>query len=300
MINRRTFGKIAFASTSTALIANSSSFAIAPVKRTGKSLIKLSLAAYSFRKYLEFKGTNKPTMTLEQFAEYASEQGLGAIEPTSYYFPDTSKEFFPKYKAFCTKLGLDISGSAVGNNFCIPDAAKLKEQMTSVNEWVERCSILGCKTIRIFAGTIAKGDTEEKAKERCINAIGQACDYAAKFGVILALENHGGITASVEQILSIVKSINHPYFGVNLDTGNFHTADPYGDLAKLAPYAVTVQVKTEIQKAGQKKEDADLKKLVEILKGVNYRGYMALEYEANEEPKIGVPKALEELKKLVN
>jgi sugar phosphate isomerase/epimerase len=299
MINRRTFGKIAFASTSTTLIANNSSFAIEPVKRTGKSLIKLSLAAYSFRKYLEFKGTNKPTMTLEQFAEYASEQGLGAIEPTSYYFPDTSKEFFPKYKAFCTKLGLDISGSAVGNNFCIPDAAKLKEQMTSVNEWVERCSILGCKTIRIFAGTIAKGDTEEKAKERCINAIGQACDYAAKFGVILALENHGGITASVEQILSIVKSINHPYFGVNLDTGNFHTADPYGDLAKLAPYAVTVQVKTEIQKTGQKKEDADLKKLVEILKAVNYRGYMALEYEANEEPKTGVPKALEELKKLV-
>lgn len=300
MINRRTFGKIAFASTSTCLIVNNSSLAIEPVKRTGKSLIKLSLAAYSFRKYLEFKGTNKPTMTLEQFAEYASEQGLGAIEPTSYYFPDTSKEFFPKYKAFCTKLGLDISGSAVGNNFCIPDAAKLKEQMTSVNEWVERCSILGCKTIRIFAGTIAKGDTEEKAKERCINAIGQACDYAAKFGVILALENHGGITASVEQILSIVKSINHPYFGVNLDTGNFHTADPYGDLAKLAPYAVTVQIKTEIQKAGQKKEDADLKKLVEILKGVNYRGYMALEYEANEEPKIGVPKALEELKKLVS
>jgi sugar phosphate isomerase/epimerase len=285
MINRRTFGKIALASTSTALIANNSSFAIEPVKRTGKSLIKLSLAAYSFRKYLEFKGTNKPTMTLEQFAEYASEQGLGAIEPTSYYFPDTSKEFFPKYKAFCSKLGLDISGSAVGNNFCIPDAAKLKEQMTSVNEWVERCSILGCKTIRIFAG---------------INAIGQACDYAAKFGVILALENHGGITASAEQILSIVKSINHPYFGVNLDTGNFHTADPYGDLAKLAPYAVTVQIKTEIQKAGQKKEDADLKKLVDMLKAVNYRGYMALEYEANEEPKTGVPKALEELKKLVS
>jgi len=299
MFNRRTFTKIAFASTTGTLLANNSSFAIDPVKRTGKSLIKLSLAAYSFRKYLEFKGTNKPTMALEQFAEYASEQGLGAIEPTSYYFPDTSKEFFPKYKAFCTKLGLDISGSAVGNNFCIPDAAKLKEQMNSVNEWVERCSILGCKTIRIFAGTIAKGDTEDKAKERCINAIGQACDYAAKFGIILALENHGGITASAEQILHIVKSINHPFFGVNLDTGNFHTADPYGDLAKLAPYAVTVQIKTEIQKAGQKKEDADLKKLVEILKAVNYRGYMALEYEADEEPKIGVPKALEELKKLI-
>jgi len=117
--------------------------------------------------------------------------------------------------------------------------------------------------------------------------------------VILALENHGGITASAEQLLYLVKSIKHPYFGVNLDTGNFHTADPYGDLEKLAPYAVTVQVKTEIQKAGQKKEDADLKRIVDMLKKINYRGYLALEYEAAEEPKVGVPKALEELKKLV-
>ncbi len=299
MLNRRNFGKLALVTSTATLLNSTKSLAIDPIQRNGKPLIKLSLAAYSFRKYLDFK-TKKPSMTLEEFAQFAAEQGLGAIEPTSYYFSDTSKEYFSKYKVFCAKLGLDIHGSAVGNNFCIPDAAKLKEQMASVNEWVERCSMMGCKTIRIFAGTIAKGDTEEKAKERCLNAIGQACDYAAKFGVILALENHGGITASADQLLYFVKAINHPNFGVNLDTGNFHTADPYGDLAKVAPYAVTVQIKTEIQKAGMKKEDADLKKLVEILRSVNYRGYMALEYEADEEPKLGVPKALTELKKLTN
>ena len=299
MLNRRQFAQTAVAASAGSMLNHGPIQAIEPVSRQGKHLIKLSLAAYSFRKYLDIKGKTPPTMTLLEFAKYTAEQGLGAIEPTSYYFSDVSNNFMSKYKVECAKLGLDISGSAVGNNFCIPDSDKLKEQQASVNSWIERCSILGAKTIRIFAGTVSKGDSEEKARERCLNAIGQACDYAAKFGVILALENHGGITASAEQLLYLVKSIKHPYFGVNLDTGNFHTADPYGDLEKLAPYAVTVQVKTEIQKAGQKKEDADLKRIVDMLKKINYRGYLALEYEAAEEPKVGVPKALAELKKLV-
>ena len=68
----------------------------------------------------------------------------------------------------------------------------------------------------------------------------------------LALENHGGITATPDQILQLVKAVDAPNFGVNLDTGNFHGADPYADLAELAPYAVNVQVKTEICRKGQK------------------------------------------------
>ena len=66
-------------------------------------------------------------------------------------------------------------------------------------------------------------------------AIQEACDYAAKYGIFLALENHGGITATIDQMLTIVKAVKHDWFGVNLDTGNFHTADPYADLAKIAP-----------------------------------------------------------------
>ena len=82
--------------------------------------------------------------------------------------------------------------------------------------------------------------------------------YAAEKGVVLALENHGGITETPEQLLALVRAIDGPNFGVNLDTGNFHGDDPYADLAKLAPYAVNVQVKTEISRKGKPKEDADL------------------------------------------
>jgi sugar phosphate isomerase/epimerase len=156
--------------------------------------------------------------------------------------------------------------------------------------------LLGGKTLRIFAGTVEKTDTEEKARERVVAAIQEACDHAATFGVYLALENHGGITSTPEQILALVKAVKHDWFGVNLDTGNFHTEDPYADLARIAPYAVNVQVKTEIQAAGKKKEEADLKKLIGMLRDAGYRGYVALEYEAAEDPKTAVPRHAAERK----
>lgn len=282
-------------------LAAASAQAIGPIQRgMQRPHLRLSLAAYSFRTYLDLNRKPKPAMTLDDFADLAASLELDAIEPTAYYFGDTSPAYLASLKARCTRLGLDISGSAVGNNFCTTDATKMKEQMAYVKAWTERASLLGAKTVRIFAGNIDKGDTEDKARARCVAAIEEACEHAGKFGVLLALENHGGITGTADQILSIVQAVKSDWFGVNLDTGNFHTADPYADLARLAPYAVTVQIKTEIQPAKGKKEEADLGRKIEILRTAGYRGYIALEYEAAEDAKSAVPKAISQLKKLIS
>ncbi len=271
--------------------------AIEPFRRGGKPQMRLSLAAYGFRDYLTGKRT--PRMTLDDFVDLAAALGLDAVEPTSYYFTDTSPAYLARLKGRCTRLGLDVSGTAVGNDFCAPEAEKLKQQLASVKQWAERASLLGCKTVRIFAGSVKKGDTEEKARRRCAAAIEEACDHAGKVGVYLALENHGGLTETCDQILALVRSVRHDWFGVNLDTGNFHSADPYADLARLAPYAVVVQIKTEIKRAGRPKEDADLKRILDILRGVTYRGYVALEYEAAEDPRTAVPRHVAALRRLL-
>ena len=126
----------------------------------------------------------------------------------------------------------------------------------------------------------------------------EVCDHARQFGIYMALENHGGIVTTAEQLLSIVREVQHEWFGVNLDSGNFRTADPYGDFARLAPYAVNVQFKTEVQYAGQKKQEADLGKFTSILKEARYRGYVALEYEAAEDPMTAIPRYLKKLQEL--
>jgi sugar phosphate isomerase/epimerase len=272
--------------------------AIDPIPRHGGPLLKLSLAAYSFRDHLT--GKKQPAMTLEDFASLAAKLGLPAVEPTSYYFKDTSPASLMKLKGHCTRLGLDISGGAVGNKFTEADPAKLKEEIRKTKEWTERYALLGAKAMRIFAGNAVKGEPEEQTRARCIEAIQEVCDHAARFGVYMALENHGGIVTTAEQLLTIVKAVKHDWFGVNLDTGNFKSADPYADLEALVPYAVNVQVKTEIQRKGQKKEDADLRRLVAILTAARYRGYVALEYEAAEDPHTAVPRHVKTLQALIS
>ncbi len=116
--------------------------------------------------------------------------------------------------------------------------------------------------------------------------------YAAERGVMLALENHGGgVTVTAEQLLRLVRDVDGPNFGVNLDTGNFHGQDPYAEIAVAAPYAVNVQVKTEIRRMGRSKEPADLGRVIGILREARYSGYIVLEYNAPEDPMTAVPRS---------
>jgi sugar phosphate isomerase/epimerase len=298
--SRRHFLQAAVAAGAVAGLGVSHAGAIEPIRRTGKAQFRLSLAAYSFRQFLNLKAQPKPAMTLDDFIDTAATMPLDAVELTAYYFPETSNQYLARLKGRCTRLGLDISGTAVGNNFCTPNATLYKQAVADVKAWIERTSRLGGKTLRIFAGNVQKGDNEDQARKRCVAAIQEVCEHAAEFGVLVALENHGGITADVEQMLTLVRAVKSEWFGVNLDTGNFHTADPYADLARLAPYAVVVQLKTEIRRAGQKTEEADLKRLLDMLRNVNYRGYVALEHEAAEDPKVAVPRHVATLRKRIS
>jgi len=285
-----------FIAASAALASSGVATAIEPIKRpSDKPDLKLSLAAYSMRQFLDLK---KGSMTLFDFIDFAAELPLDAVELTSYYWAETTDAYAEKLKAHAAKKKLAISGVPVGNNFCLKDEAKHKAQIQSVKDWTERAAKVGATSVRIFAGNLEKGDTLEEAQKRVVAAIEECCAVAEKHGVMLAMENHGGITATPEQLLALVKPVKSKALGVNIDTGNFRTADPYADIAKIAPYGVVAQVKTEVSPGG-KTQEADLAKVVKILKDANFHGYVALEYEAKEDPKTAVPKYVKELRKLI-
>jgi sugar phosphate isomerase/epimerase len=307
-ITRRSFlsrASLALAGATSTAAMSPISWAVDAVRRVGKPQLMLSLAAYSFRQYFtEGKGTEAKAdpgrrIDMMKFVEYCAEQQCAA-ECTSYYFPARLTDGFLldlKRRAFL--LGVEISGTAVGNTFTHQPGAKRDAEIKLVKEWVDHAAVMGAPHIRVFAGN-AQGTSKEQAKELCIGALEECCDYAGRKGVVLGIENHGGIVAECQDLLDIVRAVKSPWCGINFDTGNFHTDDPYADLERIAPYAVNVQWKAEVQpRSAKQKQAADLKRIVKILREANYRGYIALEYEAAEDPWTAVPRLLKQMREVL-
>lgn len=255
--------------------------------------MRVGCAAYSFRQYLQ-----SGKLTLEDFLEKCVDMGLNGVELTAYYFPSTEDSYLHSLKKRAYLLGLDISGSAVGNNFCVADSAKRAEQVAMVKKWLEISVKLGAPCMRVFAGSVPSGHTEEEAKKWTVDAIKECAEVAEKLGVILALENHGGITSTAVRTVDLVKSVDSDWVKINLDTGNYRE-DPYVEIEYTTPYAVTAHAKTEMRDKSGQKIEADFGKIVKILNGCKYKGYLSIEYEAAEDPMTAVPRFAQRLKSLV-
>ncbi len=295
---RRFLARTALLGTAAPLAIASRARGIGPIGRTRPSHLKLSLAAYSFRDALA--GPNK-SMDLFGFVDLAADLGLDAVEPTSYYFPEKlAPDDLHRLKMHAFRLGLDVSGTAVMNDFCLPPGPDADKEVEHVRRWIGRAAELDAPVLRIMSGNWLQGTSDRELENRVVQRIESLLPHAVEEGVMLALENHGGgVTVTADQLLRLVHAVKGANFGVNLDTGNFHGPDPYAEIAECAPYAINVQVKTEIRRRGRSKEAADLARVVAILREAKYSGYVVLEYNAPENPRTAVPKYVKMLRSLI-
>lgn len=266
-------------------------------KSTPGAPFQLGLAAYSYRKYLQGAGKR---MTLLEFIRASAELGTDGVELTEYYFPKPiTPAFLREVKRTAHLWGQTITGTPIGNQFTFPAGADRDRQVETYQRWVDLSATLGSPAIRTFAGSAPKGLSEAEGRRNVIETLKGICDYAGERGVFVALENHGGVVAEPDGLLEIVQAVESPWLGINLDTGNFRTTDPYADLERCAPYAVTVQYKVEMFPKGGPAHPADFGRILKILRQAGYRGFVTLEYEAREEPQVAVPRYLREMRRLL-
>jgi len=208
---------------------------------------------------------------------------------------------------------VDLICLSIHQDFVDPDRAYRAQQIARTLHCIDLAHELGIPCIRLNTGRwnttpsfdklmenrgiepVLPGHTEDEGFQWCIESIGKCLGHAEKRGVVLALENHWGLSRTPEGLLRIVNAINSPWLGVLMDTGNF-LEDPYPKLEQIAPKTVFVQAKTYFGGGKWYKLDLDYERIARILAKVKYRGYISLEFEGNEAAKTAVPKSLDLLR----
>jgi sugar phosphate isomerase/epimerase len=291
-----------------------------PVKRTGGARFKLSLNAYSFDAALDtHKPRGKDAMDLMWLAGFCAEHNFDGLDATGYYFPgyydrkvpDDGAIFALKRRAF--DLGVAISGTGISNCFTTADKTARAKDADWVRQWIVVAAKLGAPVLRIYADSQSGAKTWEQlsggAKRADVEAwiaeeIRGCAEEAARHGVVLGVQNHGDFLKTGDDVLSLLKRIDSPWCGAIVDTGSFKADDPYAEIAKVAPYAVSWQIKQSAFGTGKDaaRTPADhLKKLFAIVRGCGYRGWLPIETLAPEgggayDPQTLVPKFLAEVR----
>lgn len=272
-----------------------------------KSRIKLSISSYS---YWHFKTEKFP---IEKVIDEAAKLGVEGIDILHRQMESEDNAYIQKLKRHAFLNGIAFTCLSIHQSFVSPDKEFLAKEIEHTKRCIELAARMGIPCLRLNSGRwgtiksfdelmkhrgiepILPGYTEDDGFKWCIESIEQCLPTAEKEGVLLALENHWGLCSTPEGQLRIKKAIDSPWLGILMDTGNF-LEDPYSKLEMIAPYTSFVQAKTYYGGGEWYTLDLDYKRIVDILRKVNYQGYISLEFEGKESPFSAVPKSIEMLR----
>jgi sugar phosphate isomerase/epimerase len=256
---------------------------------SGRPRLLSGCCAYSYRKYFE-----SGQMKMEDFILKAVELGIDGVDITTYWLKSTEPAYLVGLRHLAFKNGVPFSGAAIGTNMCEPDPQKRAQELEKIKSWVDATELLGASHLRVFGGELPEGASEEQGIRWVVETMKPACDYAAKKGITLGLESHGGITSKASTIIEILRRVDSPYAGCNLDINHF-PKNEYAQIEACVPYATHAHIRDVFSES---KQPIDLDRVWQLFAKAGYKGYMSAEYEGEEDSMTGVPKLIEKIKTL--
>jgi sugar phosphate isomerase/epimerase len=278
------------------------------VESKDASRIKLSVSSYS---YWHFKGEKFP---IEKVVDEAAALGLDGIDILHRQMESEENSYLQRIKRHAYLNGIALTCLSIHQGFVTPDKEELKKNVDHTIHCIELAARMGIPCMRLNTGRwntiksfdelmknrgiepILPGYKEEDGFNWCIDGIRQCLATAEKEGVLLALENHWGLGSTPEGMLRIHDAIDSPWLGLLMDTGNF-LEDPYDKLSLIAPKTSFVQAKTYYGGGEWYSLELDYDRILSILRKVNYKGYISIEFEGKEDAYEGVRKSVQLLRK---
>lgn len=272
-----------------------------------KKRIPLAVSTYSYWHFDEVK------FPIEDVIEEAAAIGFDGVEILHRQMKDETVPYMNDLKRRAFLAGLSLPMLSIHQDFVDPDPAKRQQAIDHTKHCMDLAHQMGIPAIRLNSGrwgTVRsfdelmklngqepplEGYTDEDAFGWCIDAIEKCLPHSEKTGVMMALENHWGLTTDPRNVVKIYEAVDSPWLGVNMDTGNY-AGDPYEGIEVLAPHASIVQAKTYYGGGNWYTLDLDYPRIAGILRSAGFGGWVSLEMEGKETAPSAVRKSYEVLR----
>ena len=312
LMKRRTFiGSSAIAAASAIAGLNGCTPVLQKEQRTtiAQRRQRFSVSTYSFWRF-----KNGLKLPIEDCITQAADMGFDGVEILHRQMENESDGYLNKLKRTAITNGIDLCGMSIHQGFVSPNAESRQRNIDHTTKCIELAYKLGVGCVRVNTGTWGTsksfdelmknrgiesplpGYSDEDAFKWVIDSFEKCIPVAEKCGVVMGLENHWGLARTPEGLARIVDGVDSPWLQVLLDTGNF-LEDPYDKLEMLADRAMFMHAKTYYGGGLWYTLDLDYDRIADIMKRANFRGYISLEFEGNEDYRTAIPKALAMLQK---
>ncbi|MCO6478792.1 MAG: TIM barrel protein [Phaeodactylibacter sp.] len=220
--------------------------------------------------------------------------GIDAVEyvNTFYFGKAKNMDYLKELKKRCDSEGvrsLLIMCDSLGN-LGDTDEAQRRQAVEKHYPWVDAAKFLGCHSIRVNA---AGSGTMQEVGQAATDGLGRLSEYAAKDGINVIVENHGGYSSNADWLYDLIKSVGMENCGTLPDFGNFciergpdgqctNEYDRYEGTRKLMAFAKGVSAKSHDFDEKGNEIHTDYYTMMKIVKAAGYTGYVGIEYEGSE------------------
>jgi len=221
-----------------------------------------------------------------------AELDFDGVEILNNHFPGVDQEYLVSLKKACADHYLTIAMVSASGHLTVADDAQRAEEVEKIRQWTQVAAFLGAPCVRFFCGRgseLEAGGPALYAKVKA--AVQEIAAIGAEQGIVMAMENHGGTTA--DQLLSLHRDVDSPFFKFTLDTGNFPPTsrvgpETYAAIGRCAPHAAIVHAKFfNVQPDGSDR-DFDWHRIRDILAKAGFRGFLSVEYEGEDGDEVSV------------
>jgi len=289
-----------------------------------KQPFQIGLAQWSLNKRFLKRPGAEPLDNLD-FAKIARSLGIDGIEYVNQMFMDkaTDRAYLGEMKKRAAGEGVKsllIMCDREGNLGAPQEAARAKTVENHL-KWLDAAAFLGCHSIRVNAASDPKLSSDEQAK-LAADGLRRLCVEGDKRGLWVVVENHGGLSSNGKWLVQVMKQTDNKRVGILPDFGNFYTDrqkselyNPYQGLREFMPWVKeSVSAKSYDWDTGAGRfytEDRrdkieltlDFERLLRIVTGAGFSGYVSIEYEGQKHSEIdGIKRtkqALDEIRALL-